>query len=114
MFWRNTIEPDSDGFFATGVKATKVKPNQMTTVKINGQKIVLTRYEETIHAYGSECPHAAADLSQGEAARWKVFCPDHGYCFDMRNGRTLWPEDEPLRLKTFPVKIEDGLVKVKV
>ena len=59
-------------------------------------------------------PHAAASLSDGSLSRWKVSCPDHGYCFDIRSGRITWPEDEFYRLKRYDVTVEAGEVRVKL
>ena len=112
-FWQPK-QPDADGFYETGVTAVSLQTRPMQTVKINKKKIVLARYEEKLVAFDSSCPHAAADLSKGDMHRWKLTCPDHSYCFDVRNGRVLWPEDEVVRLKFFEIKIADGLVKLKL
>ena len=112
-FFKTKATPDDDGFFET-VPAESVQPNQMAAVHINGQKLILTRWESKIYAFAAECPHAAADLADGWVSKWKVICPDHEYCFDIRSSRITWPEDENYRLKMFAVKEVDGLVKVKL
>lgn len=106
-------KPDAEGYYVVA-EASAVVAAQMVAVKVAGRRLVLSRYGEQIYAFAAECPHAAADLTAGDIGRWKVICPDHGYCFDFRNGRILWPEDENYRLKTFPVKVVDGQVRVKV
>lgn len=114
-FWRKQeTPPDAEGYVLTDVAAADVTAGEMVTVKVNGRSLILTRLDGNLHAVSRECPHAAADLAKGELHRWKLYCPDHSYCFDVRNGRILWPEDEPLRLKSYPVKVEDGRIKVKV
>lgn len=113
MFWQKKAAADEEGFYDTGLEAAAVQPGKIQVTRINGQKIVVTRYDGQLYAYHSQCPHAAADMSKGEVSRFKAICPDHGYCFDVRNGRILWPEDEPLRLKTYPVKVQDGRVLIK-
>ncbi|MEJ2748295.1 MAG: Rieske (2Fe-2S) protein [Anaerolineae bacterium] len=104
---------DDDGFY-TAVPAHTVQPNQLTKITINGQPILLTRWQDELVAFSAYCPHAAADLSKGELYRGKIECLDHGYVFDVRNGRVLWPEDEVCRLKRFDVKEEGGMIKVKI
>jgi nitrite reductase/ring-hydroxylating ferredoxin subunit len=111
--FRQKMKSDDTGFY-TAVPTTAVKPDQLTKVEINGQPILLTRWQDELVAVSALCPHAAADLSKGEFYRGKIECPDHGYVFDVRNGRTLWPEDEMCRLKRFVVKEEGGVVKVKI
>ena len=99
----------ADDFIDTAVSPQDVQPNQMLPVNVNGRKLILTRVDDQIVAFDSRCPHAAADLSLGTLTRWKVTCPDHDYCFDVRNGRVLWPEDGMVRLKRYPVRINGSV-----
>lgn len=113
QLFKSKAVPDADGYFET-VRAEQVTPGQMTVVTINGRKLLLTRYENKLHAFSAACPHAGADLAEGWMSHYKVTCPDHEYCFDIRHGRILWPEDEVYRLKKYVVKEENGLVKVRL
>lgn len=110
---RPAAEQDAQVFVAT-IPSTTVHEGKMTTAKVNDRKIILTRWEGQLYAFHSECPHAAADLSKGSLHRWKITCADHDYCFDIRDGRLTWPEDEYYRLRTFEVKEEGGVVMVKI
>ncbi len=105
--------PDEEGYF-DAVAAASVPAGEMTAVTINGQKLILTRYDNTFYAFNAACPHAAADLTDGWLSRYKVTCPDHDYCFDMRDGRLLWPEDEIYRLQKYDLKEVDGMIKVRL
>jgi nitrite reductase/ring-hydroxylating ferredoxin subunit len=111
--FRQKLKADEMGFY-TAVPATTVQANQLTKIQINGQPILLARWQGELVAVSALCPHAAADLSKGEFYRGKIECPDHGYVFDVRNGRTLWPEDEMCRLKRFEVNEQQRMVKVKI
>ncbi|MBK8987183.1 MAG: Rieske 2Fe-2S domain-containing protein [Chloroflexi bacterium] len=106
-------DKDAAGFY-TAVAAAELPEGQMLTVDLNGTKVILVRWQGTPHAVSSICPHAAADLSGGEFYRGKLECPDHGYCFAVSTGRTLWPEDEMVRLKRYVAKEEAGQIKVKL
>ncbi len=105
---------DAQGFFETGIAATAVSVDQMTRVKLNGETIVLSRWQNELIAFNDICPHGAAAFSNGSIRGWQVSCPEHGYCFDIRNGRITWPEDEVYRLKRYPVKVEADMVKIKL
>lgn len=112
--FRRKLKPDAEGFVDTAVPAAQVVADMMRAVRVNGRAIVLTRWEEVVYAFRSTCPHAAADLGGGSISRWKVTCPDHGYCFDVRNGRILWPEDEFYRLTCYEAKEANGTIHVKL
>lgn len=111
--FRSKATPDAEGYFTT-VAAEAVQADQMTAVSLNGQKIILASWDGAFYAFPAECPHGAADFGKGWLSRYKVTCPDHQYCWDVRNGRILWPEDENYRLKKYPVKVEAGIVMVKL
>lgn len=86
----------------------------MHRVRVGKRAILLIRWEGQLYAVDASCPHAAADLGKGELHRWKLTCADHDYCFDIRNGSILWPEDEFYRLKRYPVHEENGSVYVQL
>ena len=104
---------DNEGIL-TSVAAADVVEGEMALVQVEGRKIILTRYEGRLYAFANACPHAAASLSHGSLTRWKVTCPDHGYCFDIRSGAITWPSDEAYRLKTYEVWEDDGRVKLRL
>ena len=105
---------DSDGFYETGISAESLQINHPTAITISDEDVILTKVDNEIVAFSSICPHAAADLDGGSLHRGRITCPDHGWKFDVRSGRCLWPEDEMCRLRTFEVKTVDAKVWVKI
>jgi 3-phenylpropionate/trans-cinnamate dioxygenase ferredoxin component len=66
-------------------------------------------------AIEDRCSHDDGPLAEGdwEPEECVVICPRHGSRFDIRTGRPLsLPAWEPV--DTFPVRVEDGIVKVRV
>ena len=67
------------------------------------------------YALEDRCSHDDGPLCEGD---WDpeervVTCPRHGSNFDLRSGEPLsLPAFEPV--ETFPVRVEDGIVKVEV
>jgi 3-phenylpropionate/trans-cinnamate dioxygenase ferredoxin subunit len=64
-------------------------------------------------ALEDRCSHDDGPLCEGvwDEERCVVVCPRHGSEFDLRSGRPLsLPAYLPVR--TFPVRVEDGVVKV--
>lgn len=104
---------DAAGFYPV-TSGVSVRENEMTPVKIAGQKVILTRWHGALLAISALCPHAAADLTDGELHQGRITCPDHGYKFDVGNGRILYPPDEPYCLQRYAVKEENGLIWVRV
>jgi nitrite reductase/ring-hydroxylating ferredoxin subunit len=102
------------GEFVKTVSSDRVGENAMTDVRIQGRKIILTRYNGMLYAIDAACPHAAADLSRGSLRGWQICCHEHDYCFDLRSGRIVWPEDEVYRLRRYETIEEDGVILVRL
>lgn len=100
--------------FVVAVRSDMVHDDAMTAVKIGGRKVILTRHADRLYAFDSACPHAAADLSQGSLRGWQICCHEHDYCFDVRTGRIVWPEDEIYRLRRYETKEENGAILVRL
>jgi 3-phenylpropionate/trans-cinnamate dioxygenase ferredoxin component len=68
-----------------------------------------------LYAIEDRCSHDDGPLAEGD---WEpedlvVVCPRHGSRFDLRTGRPLTlPAIVPV--ETFPVRVEDGIVKVEI
>ena len=68
-----------------------------------------------LYAIEDRCSHDDGPLCEGDfdAETGVAICPRHGANFDIRSGRPLTlPAYEPV--ETFPVRVDDGIVKVEV
>lgn len=68
-----------------------------------------------LYALEDRCSHDDGPLCEGDWDRERcvAVCPRHGANFDIRTGAALTlPAYEPV--ETFPVRVEDGIVKVTV
>ena len=68
-----------------------------------------------LFAIEDRCSHDDGPLCHGlwDVELCTVVCPRHGATFDIRTGDALTlPAYEPVR--TFPVRVDDGIVKVDV
>ena len=66
-------------------------------------------------AIEDRCSHDDGPLAEGEVnqADCTVECPRHGSLFDLRSGKPITlPAYVPV--ETFPVLVEDGLIKLEV
>ena len=75
-------------------------------------QIALFRNGDSVTAIDNECPHAGASLAQGETDGAIVACPFHGWEFSCMTGECL--SVEGFDVPTYPVVIENGVVKVSV
>lgn len=90
-----------------------VQEGALTAVTIDGRALVLGCARGTLYAFDAACPHASANLAEGDLRPHYVICPLHAYRFDLATGRCLKPPDGP-RLRVYPVEVREGAVWVRV
>jgi 3-phenylpropionate/trans-cinnamate dioxygenase ferredoxin subunit len=79
----------------------------------DGLKIVVARDGDNFYALKDECSHEDFPLSEGWVEDGCMFCAFHGAKFDLKTGDALsLPAYEGVQ--TFPVFVQDGIIKVEV
>lgn len=104
---------ESEGAFFDVARSSDLENDKAIVVELNDKKIIIVRLDGRLIAASAVCPHASGNLAEGELHRGRIDCPVHGYRFDLRSGRILWPQDEPYRLKLFPVTEKAGRIMLK-
>ena len=83
-------------------------------VQVEGRALAVYRSpEDTYHATDPLCTHEHAELADGLVMGDVVECPKHNGRFNYKTGDAL---RVPARvgLRTYPVKVEDGTVFIKL
>jgi nitrite reductase (NADH) small subunit len=76
-----------------------------------GDELAVYNVDGEFYATENFCPHKGAPLSEGTLCGHIVECGWHGWQFDVRSGECLTVRE---KIKTYRVKIEEGLVKVEI
>ena len=105
----------SDGAnWIEAARADDVPEDEGKLVRLNGAAIALFRQGDEFFALDDACPHSkSASLSQGYVEDGLVECPLHQACFELRTGKVTSPPAEE-DVRTYPVKVEDGVVFVSL
>ena len=95
--------------------AAELPPGAARIVEVDGRKIGVFNCGGELRAIEDRCSHDDGPLAEGpfDADACTVECPRHGSLFDLNTGR---PRTLPayLPVDTFPVRVEDGTVKLEV
>jgi len=76
-----------------------------------GDELAVYNVNGEFYATENFCPHRGAPLSEGMLCGHVIECALHGWQFDVRNGECLTVVE---RIKSYRVKIEEGLVKIEL
>jgi len=94
---------------------SELPPGERRIVTWEDVEIGVFNCDGELLAIEDRCSHDDGPLAEGEldVAACTIECPRHGSLFDLRTGvpKTL-PAYEPV--DTFPVLVEDGLIKLEV
>jgi 3-phenylpropionate/trans-cinnamate dioxygenase ferredoxin component len=93
----------------------ELPPGEMKLVDAGGFEVGVYNCGGELFAIEDRCSHDDGPLCEGDwdTDRCVVVCPRHGANFDLRSGRPITlPAYEPV--DTYPVRIEDGVIKVEV
>ncbi len=91
----------------------EVPEGQMKEVSIGDKRICVLRKGDKLLAFAATCPHAGAPLCEGRVdVQGRIVCPLHGYRFNPANGHNT--SGEGYKLRTYPVKEEEGRIFVQL
>ncbi len=97
--------------FTPTISIEQLPSGEKTGATLNGVELLIANVGGNIYAAQRHCTHSGEDLVAGHLEGSIIECPLHGAMFDLVDGRILsLPAVSPL--KTFPAKIENGLIMI--
>ncbi len=98
--------------FTALARADQVPLDRGLTVRVGEREVALFRIGEDFFALDGLCPHRGGPLGEGTVQDGRVFCPLHGWEFDVKTGACT---DNPERPATcLPARVVDGQVQVRI
>lgn len=107
-------------------KVDEISPGKHKIISIGKKTIGIFNVNGNISAILNVCPHELGPICQGKVSgttlpsqpgeyNWGregeiIFCPWHGWEFDLQTGACL--TDSRVRLRIFPTSIEDGVIYI--
>jgi nitrite reductase/ring-hydroxylating ferredoxin subunit len=97
----------------TVTSVDELADRELAAFPVTGKRIAIAKVHDAFYAFGDTCTHQGCSLAQGKLDGTTVTCPCHGSEFDVTTGEVLrGPAGEPVG--SYPVRIEDGLLRVEV
>ncbi len=98
--------------FVSVAEAASLAPGTGRSVQVRGQVLALWNLGGEFHCIDDACPHRVESLGGGHLDGGTVFCPMHGWGFDLKTGICTQRPDRPV--KTYPTRVVDGQVQVQL
>jgi len=76
--------------------------------------VIVFNVDGELHCMANVCPHAGLPLGDGERRGLTITCPYHGYTYSLKNGRDLDDPEFGEPATVYPIKVEDGQVKIQL
>lgn len=95
--------------YVTVARVEDVQEGSVQMVPAGERWYALARVDGTFYALGNDCPHNGGPLGKGRLEGFAVTCPWHGWRWDVRTGRAVWPATE-WRATSVPVRIEGDAI----
>lgn len=97
---------DSDGSRRVG-SAADIPAGSATIVEVDGDPVALVCADDgSFYALSNVCPHSGGPLGDGKVEGDTIYCPWHGYQFELETGEHA--QGLPLAAETYEVVVEDG------
>jgi nitrite reductase (NADH) small subunit len=81
-------------------------------IVVAGRNLAIFNLGDRVVATDNRCPHRAGPLADGIVSGSAVVCPLHGWKIDLRSGTVERPCETALRVETYPVRIDNGIVVI--
>lgn len=94
--------------FISVADANSLRPGQGRTVHVQGREFAIYNLDGEFYAIDDKCPHRGGPLGSGCLENGSVFCPLHGWEFDLKTGECRSNPERPV--KSYPTRIENGQV----
>jgi nitrite reductase/ring-hydroxylating ferredoxin subunit len=98
--------------FTKVTDASAVPPGEGRVVQAEGKTLALFNCDGTFYAIDNTCLHRGGPLGEGDLDGTTAICPWHGWRWDVTTGANVM--NASVKVKTYPVRVEDGAVLVDV
>lgn len=83
-------------------------------VRFGSEEIAIFNLGQTFLAVSNRCPHQGGPLADGIVSGDSVVCPLHAWKVCLSSGDVTRPASEQACVRSYPVKVVDGIVSVQL
>ena len=96
--------------FVPVADVSSLPPGHGRTVHVSGREFAVYNVDGQFYAIDDTCPHRGGPLGAGYLEKNQVFCPLHGWAFDVKTGTCLSNPSKPV--KAYATRVVDSRVQI--
>ena len=103
--------------FLALLASRRVREGRSVSRRAGGRRLLILRSEGRVHVIVDRCPHRGVSLAGGEIDGASIWCPGHGFRYDLVSGRRLQPPvtgGSEACLTRLPACEVDGMIGVEL
>jgi nitrite reductase (NADH) small subunit len=98
--------------FVSVAEVSSLPAGHGRTVNVRGREFAVYHWGDEFFAIDDRCPHRGGPLGAGYLEDGKVYCPLHGWAFDLKTGACLSNPERPVRV--YSTRVIDGQVQIEI
>lgn len=98
--------------FINVAEADSIPHGHGRTVSVRGREFAVWNLDGQFYCMDDLCPHRGSSLGAGNLSNRVVYCPMHGWGFDVKTGACESRPDRPV--KTYPTRVVEGQVQIQI
>ena len=84
------------------------------SIEVGGRQVAVFNLGERFVAVENSCPHRGGPLADGIVSGNAIVCPLHAWKFELDSGESINHKESAACLRTFPVRLEAGVISVEI
>jgi 3-phenylpropionate/trans-cinnamate dioxygenase ferredoxin subunit len=100
------------GGFVLVAAAKDIADGAYVIRQVGEHSVLIVNLGGQFFAVENRCAHVSSPLDGGRVRRGRIACPLHGAIYDLRTGAALSAALSPRGLRTFAVRLEEGVVAI--
>ena len=96
--------------FIAVAEVDQVPPDHGLRVRVGERELALFNIGGQFYALDGQCPHRGGPLGEGITENGHVYCPLHGWEFDVTTGACINNPEKPAAC--FPARVMGGKVEI--
>ena len=103
----------NDSNFRDLADIAEIPDGSSKSFQVSGHDILICHTKGEFFAVENKCSHAKAKLEDGRLRAYRLICPLHGACFDVRDGSVKGaPATAPIRV--YPLRVNGVRTRVSL